>query len=142
MGGLAQGGQPCHPYHEVIRALQAEPAQDWQPQPQPRQRCEWVSTPRELQALRRALAGERRIALDCEHNALRSYLGLTCLVQISAGEKTPRRTRQGPSRPLCTPLGQPHTASDTEGDVWGGPYTVATLWIHDTVLCQLYYNYD
>eukprot|EP00873_Tetraselmis_striata_P010402 jgi/Tetstr1/430666/TSEL_020459.t1 len=82
-----QGGQPCHPYHEVIRALQAEPAQDWQPQPQPRQRCEWVSTPRELQALRRALAGERRIALDCEHNALRSYLGLTCLVQISAGSR-------------------------------------------------------
>ncbi|BDA45050.1 probable exosome component 10 at N-terminal half [Coccomyxa sp. Obi] len=48
---------------------------------------EWVSTVEQLESVRKELRGAQQIALDLEHHALRSYLGIACLLQLSTGEK-------------------------------------------------------
>jgi hypothetical protein len=46
-----------------------------------------VSTPAELEQMVAELGEEREIGVDLEHHALRSFLGLTCLLQISTRTK-------------------------------------------------------
>ncbi|CAH9089271.1 unnamed protein product [Cuscuta europaea] len=43
----------------------------------------WVETGSQLQELAEVLSGERIFGVDVEHDSVRSFLGLTCLVQIS-----------------------------------------------------------
>lgn len=45
----------------------------------------WVDTPAGLRAAVEALSSLACVAVDIEHNAARSYLGLSCLVQLSDG---------------------------------------------------------
>jgi len=45
----------------------------------------WVDTPGKLQVMLSELQGVPVIAVDTEHNAHRSYLGMTCLLQLSTG---------------------------------------------------------
>jgi hypothetical protein len=47
--------------------------------------CLWVDTPGKLQVMLSELQGVPVIAVDTEHNAHRSYLGMTCLLQLSTG---------------------------------------------------------
>eukprot|EP00878_Enallax_costatus_P033400 GHUV01036829.1.p1 GENE.GHUV01036829.1~~GHUV01036829.1.p1 ORF type:complete len:159 (+),score=44.09 GHUV01036829.1:64-477(+) len=47
----------------------------------------WVNTPRKLKRMLSELSAVSAIAVDTEHNSQRSYLGLTCLLQISTGFK-------------------------------------------------------
>nr|GMC77103.1 protein RRP6-like 3 isoform X2 [Ipomoea batatas] len=43
----------------------------------------WVETESQLQELAEVLSGERAFAVDTEQHSLRSFLGFTCLIQIS-----------------------------------------------------------
>ena len=45
--------------------------------------CTWVDTPELLEELATELESASEIAIDLEHHSFRSYLGLTCLMQIS-----------------------------------------------------------
>ena len=46
---------------------------------------ELVTTRRALARVAETLAGTPWVAVDVEHNAARSYAGVTCLVQLSVG---------------------------------------------------------
>lgn len=46
----------------------------------------WVETPEQLQDVVDKLRSTKRVALDLEHNSQRSYLGVTCLLQLSTGK--------------------------------------------------------
>ncbi|WIA21854.1 hypothetical protein OEZ85_004230 [Tetradesmus obliquus] len=45
----------------------------------------WVDTPKRLRSMLQQLQGAAVIGLDTEHTAHRSYLGVTCLLQLSTG---------------------------------------------------------
>jgi hypothetical protein len=45
----------------------------------------WVDTPKKLRSMLQQLQGVACIGLDTEHTAHRSYLGVTCLLQLSTG---------------------------------------------------------
>ncbi|EIE21113.1 3'-5' exonuclease, partial [Coccomyxa subellipsoidea C-169] len=46
-----------------------------------------VDSAEKLQRVTEELKGAQQIAVDLEHHALRSYLGITCLLQLSTGDK-------------------------------------------------------
>lgn len=48
---------------------------------------EWVATPVHLEAVAAELEGESALAVDVEHHSQHSYLGFTCLVQLSTGTR-------------------------------------------------------
>jgi hypothetical protein len=45
----------------------------------------WIDTPKKLRSMLQQLQGVACIGLDTEHTAHRSYLGVTCLLQLSTG---------------------------------------------------------
>ena len=47
----------------------------------------WVASEADLRAAAAALQGKPCVAVDVEHHAARSYLGITCLLQISDGQQ-------------------------------------------------------
>ncbi|KAK9816641.1 hypothetical protein WJX72_003201 [[Myrmecia] bisecta] len=83
-----------HPYASTIAVLLKEPAAEpaarthrsANPQRVEDSPWQWIGTVEDLRRVASLLMAARRIAVDVEHNALRSYQGLTCLLQISTGE--------------------------------------------------------
>jgi hypothetical protein len=46
---------------------------------------QWVDRPEQLAGVADAARQAGRVALDVEHHSRRSYLGITCLLQLSTG---------------------------------------------------------
>jgi hypothetical protein len=46
----------------------------------------WVNTPKRLRSMLQQLQGVAWVGLDTEHTGHRSYLGVTCLLQLSTGK--------------------------------------------------------
>jgi len=90
-GELGYGTPGTHPYRKQI--LAAKPL-DWQlrqtvPKPPPSlddTPCHFVSTRAEIEKLRTHLLSQNEFAVDLEHHHSHSFLGFTCLVQISTRE--------------------------------------------------------
>lgn len=92
---LVAAEQQEHPYAPEIQVLLQHPqlpaalapgsALAGPPPPLSATPLVWVHTPRQLAAMLAALQGVPAIALDTEHHSQRSYLGVTCLLQLSTG---------------------------------------------------------
>ena len=81
-----------HPYGAAIEQLVARPPLPFDPShypPLPQSTADSpliiVNSKRMLRRLVDDLRKESHLAIDTEHNAVRSYLGITCLLQISTG---------------------------------------------------------
>ncbi|KAK9908142.1 hypothetical protein WJX75_003265 [Coccomyxa subellipsoidea] len=48
---------------------------------------DWIDTAEQLYNATQEFKRAQQVAVDLEHHALRSYLGITCLVQLSTGDK-------------------------------------------------------
>jgi len=75
-----------HPYEAEIRQLRYPEDQLLHKPPiSPDDECEciWVDTVAQVHELAEDLENQREFAVDLEHHDFRSYLGLTCLMQIS-----------------------------------------------------------
>ena len=83
-----------HPYEEELRTLEFPPwllrplSPDFQiPFPDPHRKCEYIDSEVGLAKMIAELKDEKLIAIDLEHHSFRSFLGLTCLMQISSLSK-------------------------------------------------------
>eukprot|EP00803_Ostreobium_quekettii_P004481 evm.model.scf_2336.1 EVM.evm.TU.scf_2336.1 scf_2336:1322-8896(+) len=85
---------PLHPYYQLVQGIkdqaseQTEGGQKWHPEMPPclsETPCVWVDSKAALKSLAAELQSCTRFAIDTEHHAHRSYLGITCLIQISTG---------------------------------------------------------
>ncbi len=65
--------------------------------------CFYVGTSEALEEAADRLAKASVLGVDVEHNHLRSYRGMVCLLQLHAGDRIPRK----PDSKLCKPS---HTA--------------------------------
>ena len=54
--------------------------------------CKWIASVPDLQALVQSLQSIEMLAVDVEHHHLHSYLGFVCLLQLSTGTCTPRKS--------------------------------------------------
>lgn len=72
-----------YPYPEsVLQVSEPIPSLEWR-----ETEATWVNTMGGLRSMIRELEGLTEIAVDLEHHDLRSYYGITCLMQISNREK-------------------------------------------------------
>uniref|UniRef100_UPI00358FFE1D exosome complex component 10 isoform X2 n=1 Tax=Myxine glutinosa TaxID=7769 RepID=UPI00358FFE1D len=82
----------AHPYKYEIEQLEMPahlleaPTQE-PPDPMEDGACEIVQDPEKLQAVLDDLMKYKEIAVDLEHHSYRSYLGFTCLIQLSTSDK-------------------------------------------------------
>ena len=89
----ASAASGAHPYAAEMAALEytahqlATPADIQEPRPMEETPFTFVDTPEGLQAMHSALLGCPEIAVDLEHHSLRSFQGLTCLMQVSTREQ-------------------------------------------------------
>lgn len=89
------GADGRHPHASFIACLEKSPCPPFPPRCRVKPKgvgkseARWVGSVGELQRLVRELEGVGEVALDVEHNASRSYLGLTCLLQLSTGLNPP-----------------------------------------------------
>jgi hypothetical protein len=81
-----------HPYSAAVDQLVSRPPLPFNPSaypPAPPCTADTplvlVSSKRALQEMVQQLKIQPHLAVDTEHNAVRSYLGMTCLIQISTG---------------------------------------------------------
>ena len=98
--------RPEHPYHDSIATLAERDAEHRWEAPPPRipalvddSPWEWVDRPEQLAAVAAEAGRAGSVALDVEHHARRSYLGVTCLLQLSTGE--PHAPLSGGSSSVC-----------------------------------------
>ncbi len=54
--------------------------------------CKWIASLSDLQALVQSLQSIEMLAVDVEHHHLHSYLGFVCLLQLSTGKCTPKKS--------------------------------------------------
>ena len=54
--------------------------------------CKWIASVSDLQALVQSLQSVEMLAVDVEHHHLHSYLGFVCLLQLSTGKCTPKKS--------------------------------------------------
>lgn len=73
--------------------------------------CKWIASVSDLQALVQSLQSIEMLAVDVEHHHLHSYLGFVCLLQLSTGKCSPRKSshilapnagRSGACSPIAT----------------------------------------
>lgn len=87
-GSLTSRCRYAHPYQQEIESMEYPkeiytwsepvPPEDWDEVP-----FTWVDTPEALQEMIKDMRRCSEIAVDLEHHDLRSYVGITCLMQIS-----------------------------------------------------------
>jgi hypothetical protein len=70
----------------VAAALTALPGLPQMPPPLADTPLVWVDTSTRLRSMLQQLQGVACIGLDTEHTGHRSYLGVTCLLQLSTGD--------------------------------------------------------
>lgn len=78
----AGAGLAAHPLAALAALVGLRPP----PPPLSETRLSMVDSPKALQAMLQELQGVACVGLDTEHSSHRSYLGLTCLLQLSTGE--------------------------------------------------------
>lgn len=73
-------------HHGSASCVRSSPSEDASlPQPITSTQWEFVDTVLNLEAVAKDIKVAAQIAVDLEHHAVRSYLGITCLLQISTG---------------------------------------------------------
>ncbi|CAE6460321.1 unnamed protein product [Rhizoctonia solani] len=72
------------PYAKIPPALLLEPSPPAPTAPFEETPFTYVNTPEQLESMVASLKGSTEIALDLEHNSLRTYKGLVCLIQLSS----------------------------------------------------------
>lgn len=94
---------------------------------------DWVDSAEQLQRVTEELKGAQQIAVDLEHHALRSYLGITCLLQLSTGALHNLHPCFWKDSPLNDLKCQATSINLTKHDVLTGDkeYLVDALALHD-----------
>ncbi|XP_030639916.1 exosome complex component 10 [Chanos chanos] len=82
----------CHPYQYELDHLSMPESLKAKPEPQmykplSETSCTFIDTLEDLVALNEKLAKTTEFAVDLEHHSYRSFLGITCLMQVSTREE-------------------------------------------------------
>eukprot|EP00817_Percolomonadidae_sp_ATCC50343_P002531 CAMPEP_0117420978 /NCGR_PEP_ID=MMETSP0758-20121206/2193_1 /TAXON_ID=63605 /ORGANISM="Percolomonas cosmopolitus, Strain AE-1 (ATCC 50343)" /LENGTH=832 /DNA_ID=CAMNT_0005202889 /DNA_START=14 /DNA_END=2512 /DNA_ORIENTATION=+ len=89
IGGNVTKESAPHPYYEELQQFEPKdnhctpPTKLKMPEGLDVVNCTWIDNSEELNMLANMLDGEPIFAIDLEHHNYRSYLGITCLMQIS-----------------------------------------------------------
>lgn len=90
------------PLNCCLRQCRWEPAHT--PLPVDASPWEWVDDPQRLAAVAAEVQRAGSVALDLEHHSKRSYLGITCLVQMSTGPGSSHSLQGQLNRPTVDAL--------------------------------------